>query len=159
MQDMIVRLYDLPPLAPVLEGLAASGILIRPAGLTEKPVVLSWVDARFPGWVPEVEAGFSRQPVSCHVAVRADQLLGFACYDVTAKNFFGPTGVDEGWREHGIGKGLLLSVLDAQQTQGYAYAVIGGVGPAEFYERVVGAALIAGSEGRAVENISRNDGE
>ncbi len=29
---------------------------------------------------------------------------------------------------------------------GYAYAVIGGVGPAEFYEKVCGAFAIPGSE-------------
>ena len=29
---------------------------------------------------------------------------------------------------------------------GYAYAVIGGVGPAQFYEKVCGAFVIPGSE-------------
>lgn len=29
--------------------------------------------------------------------------------------------------------------------QGYAYAIIGGVGPAEFYAKAVGAVLIEGS--------------
>jgi hypothetical protein len=29
---------------------------------------------------------------------------------------------------------------------GYGYAVIGGVGPAEFYEKVCGATIIPGSE-------------
>ena len=29
---------------------------------------------------------------------------------------------------------------------GYGYAIIGGVGPAEFYEKAVGATIIQGSE-------------
>lgn len=74
--------------------------------------------------------------------------MGFACYDATAPNFFGPTGVDEAARGRGIGYGLLLSVLYAQKAQGYAYAIIGGVGPAEFYEKTVGAVIIPGSEHR-----------
>jgi hypothetical protein len=30
--------------------------------------------------------------------------------------------------------------------QGYAYAIIGGVGPVEFYAKTVGAIVIAGSQ-------------
>ena len=40
---------------------------------------------------------------------------------------------------------LLLAALHAQRGQGYAYSIIGGVGPAGFYEKVVGAQLIEGS--------------
>jgi hypothetical protein len=32
------------------------------------------------------------------------------------------------------------------KSQGYAYAIIGGVGPATFYEKAVGAKLIEGSD-------------
>ena len=31
------------------------------------------------------------------------------------------------------------------KAQGYAYGIIGGVGPASFYEKAVGAVLIDGS--------------
>ena len=40
---------------------------------------------------------------------------------------------------------LLLSALHAQRAQGYAYSIIGGVGPAEFYGKAVGAVVIADS--------------
>ena len=46
----------------------------------------------------------------------------------------------------GIGAALLYRCLEAMWEMGYAYAVIGGVGPAEFYEKVCGAFLIPGSE-------------
>jgi len=92
-----------------------------------------------------VETSFYRQPVGCHVADQDGSLIGFACYDATARNFFGPTGVDEDKRGRGVGFGLLLSVLYAQKAQGYAYSIIGGVGPSDFYAKRVGAEPIPGS--------------
>jgi len=40
---------------------------------------------------------------------------------------------------------LLLSCLHAMRDNGYAYAIIAGVGPAEYYSKTVGATLIEGS--------------
>ena len=79
------------------------------------------------------------------IAVRGDAMLGFACFDVTCRNYFGPEGVAMGERGHGIGSALLLAALHAQRAQGYAYAIIGGVGPAEFYTKTVGAIAIPDS--------------
>jgi predicted N-acetyltransferase YhbS len=79
------------------------------------------------------------------VAQRKQAIVGFACYDATCKNFFGPTAVAKNERGLGIGRALLLAALHAQKAQGYAYAIIGGVGPAEYYAKAVGAALIEGS--------------
>jgi hypothetical protein len=45
-----------------------------------------------------------------------------------------------------LGRALLLAALHAQRAQGYAYSIIGGVGPAEFYAKAVGAVLIEGSD-------------
>jgi GNAT superfamily N-acetyltransferase len=145
MQDMLVRLYDLPSLEEALDAASRQGVAIRPALTIEKPQVLEWMQANFPVWVAETEAAFCRSPVSCFVAIRGREILGFACYDATCKNFFGPTGVLEEQRGRGLGRALLLAVLHAQRGQGYAYSIIGGVGPAEFYARNVGAVLIEGS--------------
>ena len=73
-------------------------------------------------------------------------MLGFGCYDTTAKGFFGPTGVDEAARGKGIGAALLLVCLHALYADGYAYGIIGGAGPVEFYEKIVGAMVIPGSD-------------
>ncbi|WP_230977608.1 hypothetical protein [Treponema vincentii] len=35
----------------------------------------------------------------------------------------------------GIGKALLLASLHALRNEGYAYAIIGGVGPEVFYQK------------------------
>jgi GNAT superfamily N-acetyltransferase len=145
MPDMIVRLYDLPPLAPALAEAAAAGVTVREARVFEQPRIVEFVRRHFAAWVPEVEAAFHRIPVSCIVAVRAAEVVGFAAYDVACRNFFGPTGVEEAARGKGIGRALLLAALHAQRAQGYAYAIIGGVGPADYYVRTVGAQLIDGS--------------
>ena len=42
-------------------------------------------------------------------------------------------------------RALLLAALHAQRDQGYAYSIIGGVGPTEFYVKEVGAVTIEGS--------------
>lgn len=145
MHDMLVKLYALPNLEEALEAAAARGIAIRRAIGPEKPLVTAWVQAHFPVFAAEVEIAWSRLPVSCFVATRGPQILGFACYDVTARNFFGPEAVIEEERGHGLGRALLLAALHAQRSQGYAYSVIGGVGPADFYARTVDAVPIAGS--------------
>jgi GNAT superfamily N-acetyltransferase len=145
MQDMLVRLYDLPKLEPALELASRQGVTIRAALTLEKPRVVDWVQSNFPVWVAEVDAAFARLPISCFIATRDRQILGFACYDATCRNFFGPSGVLENERRRGLGRALLLAALHAQREQGYAYSIIGGVGPAEFYAKAVGAVLIEGS--------------
>ena len=146
MPDMLVKLYELPPLETALAAVSVHGVDVRRALAPEKPVVLAWVHAHFAGWAAEVEAAYGRLPIACFVAARGQQLLGFACYDATAPNFFGPEGVLAGERGRGVGRVLLLAVLHAQREQGYGYAIIGGVGPAAFYEKTVGALPIAGSD-------------
>jgi hypothetical protein len=145
MPDMIVKLYEIPDLSPVVEALARGGVGVRPARTPERPRVLAWMDRHFPMWTREMEATFSRVPVSAFLALRGQEILGFSCYDSICPNFFGPTGVLEAERQKGIGKGLLLAALHAQKAQGFAYAIIGGVGPAAYYAKTVGAIMIEGS--------------
>jgi GNAT superfamily N-acetyltransferase len=144
--DMLVRLYDLPDPSPGLKALGQRGVEVRRALAPEKYVVASWVREQFgEAWASECEVSFARLPISCLVALRGQDVLGFACYDATAKAFFGPTGVLERERRQGIGTGLLRATLRAMVGEGYAYGIIGGVGPAEFYATAVGAVPIAGS--------------
>jgi hypothetical protein len=75
--------------------------------------------------VSECEFAFTNHPVSCFIAVKDGAMIGFACYDVTCKNFFGQTGVAEDERKKRAGKGLLLACLYAMRANGYGYAVIG----------------------------------
>ena len=142
---MLVRLYALPGLDDAVAACAEREVTIRCALAPEKHAVLDWVRTHFASSVAEVETAFAQVPATCFIAVRDNAMLGFACYDVTCRNFFGPEGVAMEERGRGIGRALLLAALHAQRVQGYAYAIIGGVGPAEFYATTVGAVAIAGS--------------
>ena len=143
MPDMLVRLYALPAQPQSKLG---PGIRIRRAMAPERRLIVSWIERTFgAGWAGEAEAAFSSTPTRIHIAVHDEKIVGFACYDVTALGFFGPTGVDEGMRGQGIGEALLIESLTAMREAGYGYAVIGGVGPAKFYERVTGAIEIPDS--------------
>lgn len=146
MTDMFVRLYDLPSLEPAIANLTAQDIMLRRGLPPEKHIVLDWVKLHFSDyWCSESDAAFNRQPVSCFIAVQNGELVGFACYDATARGFFGPTGVSEVARGQGIGKALLLICLHDMRNQGYGYGIIGGVGPVEFYEKAVNAVVIPDS--------------
>jgi GNAT superfamily N-acetyltransferase len=140
MTDMLVRLYDLP------ECPASPGVDLRRPHPWEKDLVLDWVARHFSkAWAREAAVAFSRVPVSAWVAVADGGLAGFACHDCTARNFFGPMGVAERFRGKGMGRALLLRTLWCMRDDGYAYAVIGGVGPVGFYEKIAGAVVIVGS--------------
>jgi GNAT superfamily N-acetyltransferase len=145
MHDMLVKLYDLPRLTEALDAMSARGIAVRRVLAPEAPVVIDWVRTNFPASAAEVGIACSRLPPSCFIAVRDGQIQGFACHDATARNFFGPEGIAAAARGSGLGRALLLAALHAQREQGYAYAIIGGVGPADFYAKCVGAVPIPGS--------------
>jgi GNAT superfamily N-acetyltransferase len=145
--DMLVKLYDLPDSRASYDRLRQAGIILRRALAPEKHKVTAWVRKNFSeAWASETEVAFSRQPVSCFIAIQQKNIAGFACHDATCPNFFGPTGVDPKAQKNGIGKALLFACLEDMKHQGFGYAIIGGVGPAEFYVKAVGAVAIAGSE-------------
>jgi GNAT superfamily N-acetyltransferase len=155
MIDMLVRLYALPSAEDARAALARDGVDVRRSLVPEKSIVVEWTRAHFGAWTAEVEASYARMPVACFVAVRGSDLLGFACHDAFARNFFGPSAVIERERGKGIGRALLLAALTAQRDAGYAYAIIGGVGPREFYEKTVGAVPIEGSTPGAYAGLLR----
>jgi GNAT superfamily N-acetyltransferase len=140
---MLVRLYDLPEsLLPELP----STVTIRRPLASERGVVTRWVEEQFSaGWAHEVGVCFSRLPITTYIAVEHEHLIGFASYDATCLDFFGPMGVDATTRGRGIGRILLLAALRAMRDEGYAYAIIGWAGPGDFYRKCVGAVPIEGS--------------
>lgn len=146
MPDMLVRLYALPEVESDIARLRGAGVIVRPARSYEKTRVTAWVREHFSdSWAVETEMAFCHHPVSCWIAFRDWRILGFAAYEATCRNYFGPTGVDPAARGQGYGRVLLLACLHAMRQQGYAYAIIGGVGPAEFYTRCCGATMIPDS--------------
>ena len=159
MQDMLVRLMELPAIGSVEADLSAKGILFRRPIAPEKEMLVEWTKTHFSEyWASEMDMAFSCQPVTCFIAQSGHQPVGFACFETTAKNFFGPTGVLPAYRGSGVGKILLLKALQALRSLGYAYAIIGGVGPAAYYQKTVGAVIIEGSERSIYDNLLKKDG-
>ena len=159
MQDMLVRLMALPDVSAAEDRLAAEGILIRRPIAPEKSLLTQWTETNFSSfWANEVEVAFSQSPVSCFIAQAEGKPIGFACYETTSKSYFGPTGVLEQYRGSGIGKVLLIKALQALKELGYVYGIIGGVGPAAYYQKAVGAMIIEGSE-QSIYNhlLKKND--
>lgn len=146
MQDMLVRLYDLPESQSLYNQLEEEKIFIRRAMAPDKARVLDFVEAVSSSSAKsECDVGFSRQPIAVFIATYEDKIIGYSVYNATCLNFFGPTAVLSEYRGKGIGKALLIRALEAMYHEGYGYAIIGGVGPAEFYAKSVGAVLIEDS--------------
>lgn len=138
--DMIANLTRLPGEEPL------EGIKIKRAFAGEKMRVLDFIREHFSeGWVYEAENALLQH--KCFIATRDNQILGFACYDATAKGYFGPIGVLEETRGTGVGTALLLRTLTCMREEGYGYAIIGWVDDAEhFYRKTVQAEWIPGGE-------------
>jgi len=147
MADMLVNLLALPPQEPLLEQLRSEGIVIRRANPFEITRVREYILKEFGvAWADEASVGFANKPATVFIAIHNRQIVGFAAYECTRRNFFGPTGVTPAYRNKGIGKALLLASLWGQREMGYAYGIIGGAGPKDYYAKTVGAILIPGSD-------------
>jgi GNAT superfamily N-acetyltransferase len=146
MTDMLVKLYNLKDDWSFLAEQEKLGITIRKPIGAEKHRIVNWVGKHFENfWSSETDKALSNKPVTCFIAIQDQKLIGFACYDASALGFFGPTGVLEEYRGKGTGKALLLACLQDMKLAGYGYAIIGFIGPAEFYARAVGAVEIPDS--------------
>lgn len=141
MPDMLVRLYALKA-----EPSEVPGVVLRRPLLHEKDIVKGWIKEAFgTGWASEFEGSFKQFPVTALIALRNERIVGFSCYEATCRGFFGPVGVVPSERGKGLGRELLVRALLGLRDMGYAYAIIGGAGPTEFYSKTVGAVPIEGS--------------
>jgi hypothetical protein len=141
MADLLVRLHELE--VPATE---IAGVNIRQPMPHEKGIFKQWVAKHFgEGWGEEFECSFKALPVTAFVALISKKIVGFACYDVTYRGYFGPTGVLESERGKGIGKELTIRSMLGLRELGYAYAIIGAAGPVDFYVKTLGAIPIPGS--------------
>jgi len=145
--DYLVNLSLLHPDPALIARLEKADITIRRALAPELELATDWVRRTFgSGWSGETTIAMSRQPPTCFLATQGGRLIGFSCHEAIARGFFGPTGVEKAARGKGIGHALLLASLLDLKSMGYAYAIIGDVGPSAFYERTVGATAIPNSE-------------
>lgn len=146
MTDLLVKLYEMNNEWTFLSDQENLGVIVRKPIGPEKHILVDWVAGKFgDAWASETDMALSNRPISCFVAIKKQTLVGFACYDATALGFFGPTGIDEPYRGQGTGRALLLACLLDMKLKGYGYAIIGDVGPVEFYQKTVGAIEIPNS--------------
>ncbi len=157
MADMLVSLLNIEDDREEVSRLNEQGIRIRRIQPYEISLLRRFVLEHFSeGWADEVMNAFAHQPVTCFVATHNRKIIGFAAYECTRRDFFGPTGVSKEYRAKGIGKALFLACLRAMYEMGYAYAIIGGVGPADFYAKCAGAIAIPDSTpGVYVDTLER----
>lgn len=158
MTDMLVKLYDLPLNWSFIQEQAARGITIRKPIGPEKHFIENWVRSVFSDvWASEVDVATNHHPPTVFISTEAGQLTGFGCYDATALGFFGPIGVAEPYRGNGTGRALLMACLLDMKLKGYGYAIIGSVGPVEFYMQTVGAVPIPGSSPSIWKDMLHDD--
>lgn len=142
-RDMLVPLLALPDPADALQRCAAAGVTIQRAKPWDARPVREFVETHFTsGWADESATALARMPASLFLARRGEAILGFATYDCAARGIWGPTGVAQTERGSGVARALLLRSLADMRAIGYVYAIIGAVGPAEFYERTCNAVLL-----------------
>lgn len=145
MADMLVKLYNIPNSYAIEEKLSEEGIKIKKALAPDRSRIINFsrICAK-EDYSDEVNAAFSNNPVTCYIATKEKKIIGFACYEATAKDFFGPMAVLENERKKGIGKALLLRSLASMQELGYAYAIIGwpARSAVDFYKKCAGAIMI-----------------
>lgn len=116
---------------------------VRRATPAERDPALAWVRANWSaGWAFEAEMAFAAAEPTIVLALRGEQVGGFACWDVSGLwGTFGPTGTDEALRGQGLGKALLFACLAEMRAQGYTSAEIGWTGPIAFYARAADATI------------------
>jgi len=123
-----------------LTSAAPAGIILRRVLPSEWPAFLRWMEATWDDpWGEEVSTTLRREPVSCFVATRDGEYLGFAAYDTNRRGWFGPMGSRPEARGTGIGSALLKLCLKDYVDRGDSTCEIGWVGPFDFYTNAVGA--------------------
>ncbi|WP_264737514.1 GNAT family N-acetyltransferase [Cytobacillus firmus] len=119
---------------------------IRKANKYDEIMLGNFVEEHFSKeWSHTIRTGFQKEEPSIYIALDLnEEIIGFAAFDVylNKKGYFGPMGVVKNRRIKGIGYALLHHCLRDMKEIGYEYAIIGGAGPIEFYEKACRAVVI-----------------
>lgn len=88
MADMLVKLYDIPFSYALEERLSEEGIRIKKALAPDRSRIIEFskICAK-DDYSDEVNAAFCNNPITCYIATKEKKIIGFACYEATAKNF------------------------------------------------------------------------
>ncbi|MGE6257001.1 GNAT family N-acetyltransferase [Heyndrickxia sporothermodurans] len=123
---------------------------IRKVNQSDEQSLVAFVKQHFSEeWSHTVKTGFEAENPSTYLAFnKENEIIGFACFDTyqKKKGYFGPMGVSTANRIGGVGHALLHHCLKDMKDIGYEYAIIGGAGPIEFYEKACQAVIIPSRE-------------
>lgn len=144
--NMTADLSALPDTTDAQARFAAEGVTVRRATAADAEAVGGCAAEHFgQGWSWEVREAIARgeagEVAGCHIALRGDEVLGFAAYGALRPSLFGPMGTLPAARGSGIGALLLVRCLADQRAAGLATAQIGWAGPVAFYSRTIGARI------------------
>ena len=96
MADMLVKLFNISMPVNEEEKLLENGIRIKRALATDRSKIIEYSKTcGGQDYSDEVRAAFANNPITCYIAAKDKELIGFACFEATAKNFFGPMAVSE----------------------------------------------------------------
>ena len=124
--DILVRLYDHRDYSSAFAELAAKGVEIKKAMDVNFSEIVDFVKSNFSEiWADE--ARFALANRCCYIAVEGSRLVGFACIQATAPEFFGPIGVLPDCRGKGVATALLHRCAMSMKDKGYKYMVAGAV--------------------------------
>ena len=126
-----------------VERLKTEGFDIKRATPGDMESVMAFMRRDFESWEDEVRESFMNNPISLHICVYENKVVGFSAYDTNNKNtgWFGPMGVTPITRGKGIGGILCKLCLRDIALQGHRKSIIPWVGPVYFYSRICDARL------------------
>jgi len=110
---------------------------VRRANSFEQTAIRKFVEKNFSVGGRMRFGGVRAAAVTLFVRRRVRSCWGLWRMSVRGGDFWGRWGVKKVRRE-GIGKALLLSAMWGCMRWRYVYGIIGGVGPVEFYRKMVG---------------------
>ncbi len=118
-------------------GLNQKGIQVRRASADDAESMDQLIAQYWPAWRAEIATGLQNDPISIHLAIRDEQVIGFSVYDSNnlGTGWFGPMGTHSDFQGLGIGKILMLRCLHDIQTQGHRQAIIAWVSPTRLYAK------------------------
>ena len=87
MADMIVNLYNIEDSHDLEKNLLEKGIRIKKALAPDRQKVVEFARTCFKeDYSDEVKAAFANNPITCYIAIKDKKIIGFACYEATAKD-------------------------------------------------------------------------
>ncbi|MBA4250528.1 MAG: hypothetical protein C0425_04400 [Chlorobiaceae bacterium] len=123
--------------------LSEKNIICKRADESDKEKISQWLKINFEAWIPEVAEAYKNNPISLHIALDGDEMLGFSAHEVNNRGtgWFGPMGTSAAARGKGIGSILLKRCLNDMKEIGHNKAIIPWVGPIPFYMNYVNAKM------------------